>query len=92
MPIYDVGEMWDSRSGSRGGGGDELVVIDVYGIPDGDGDPTVGGARTLALAEAPTIPGLFIQKIGHKVRGGSTGLRPFRRGLASDAYKPGSWP
>jgi hypothetical protein len=71
MPVYDVGEKWDSRSGSRGdGGGDELVIIEVYGIPDGGGDPTIGGARALALAEAPAIAGLFMQKIGHKPLGG----------------------
>jgi hypothetical protein len=62
--------MWDSRSGSRGGSGDELVIFDVLGIPDGLGDPTVGGARLEVLAVAPAIAGLFIQKIGHKPRGG----------------------
>jgi hypothetical protein len=63
--------MWDSRSGSRGdGGGDELLIFDVVGEADGGGDPNETGARLAALAVAPAISGLWIQTAKHKQRGG----------------------
>lgn len=71
MPTYDVGEMWDSRSGSRGGdAGEELLIYDVLGFEDGDGPPTEAGARAAVIAEAPTIAGLYRGAVRHRQRGG----------------------
>ena len=72
--------MWNSGEGSRGGESSEVLIYDVNGFPDGDGEPLGAGASAYVRALAPfRYDGLYRQTVQHRARG-------FRRWLVTVDY------